>query len=272
MENLLATSFMPTRGWLPSAVFGPRVIGSVATLGVVAAGAAIVEAALMIGAAAIVAPRLLPRDRVSGLGNRLRRIAPSQALSAPRVQSAELPASGEPPFDAWRAVVKTLTYRVMVTTVDFGANYVVIGELATAAGLSSLALVAGPIAYFAHEAAWHYYGPASARHANPLDATVHVPISGGAGDDDGRTRLAGINVSRALAKTVTYEGVTAISEFSVNYLFVRDLAAAAGLTAFSVVISPFVYYVHEKIWDYYDATKAGSPAAPAPKLLPAVEA
>jgi hypothetical protein len=36
-----------------------------------------------------------------------------------------------------------------------------------------------------------------------------------------------------LAKTVTHEGVTAVSEFVVNYLFVGDPAAAVGLTAFS---------------------------------------
>jgi uncharacterized membrane protein len=186
-------------------------------------------------------------------------------------QPAEVPAAGEPAsFDTWRAVVKTLTFRAMVTTVDFGANYFVIGELATAASLSSLSLVAGPIAYFAHEAAWHYYGPASARRTNPLEATVHVPLPGAAeGEDHGPTRFAGLKVSRALAKTVTYEGITGVSEFSVNYLFVRDLAAAAGLTTFSVVIAPIVYYVHEKIWDYYDATKARSRAAPAMKLLPA---
>src|SRR5208337_2967765 len=136
-----------------------------------------------------------------------------------------------------------------VTTVDFGANYFVIGELATAAGLSSLSLVAGPIAYFAHEAAWHYYGPVSARHPNPLEATVHVPIPGAtAGERNGRTRFASVKVSRALAKTVTYEGVTGVSEFAVNYLCVRDLAAAAGLTAFSMVIAPVVDYVHEKAW------------------------
>jgi uncharacterized membrane protein len=58
-----------------------------------------------------------------------------------------------------------------------------------------------------------------------------------------------------------------VSEFSANYLVVRDLAAAAGLTAFSIVITPFVYCVHEKAWDYYDATKARSQAAT--KLLPA---
>jgi uncharacterized membrane protein len=158
---------------------------------------------------------------------------------------------------------------VLVTTVDFGANYFVIGEPVTAAGLSSLSLVAGPIAYFAHEAAWHYYGPTSAQHPNSLKATVLVPMPGGAeGGENGRARFASVKVSRALAKTVTYEGVTAVSEFGANYLFVRDLATAAGLTAFSIVIDPFVNYVHEKGWDYYDATKARSPAAPPLKLLP----
>jgi uncharacterized membrane protein len=260
---------MYATGWLPKSVFGPGVVGSVATLGAVAAGAALVEAALvpglLIGGAALLAPRLLPRDMLRGLGDRLRRTAPSAAPvpSAPTAHGAKAPASSEPAFfDTWHAVVKTFTYRVLVTTVDFGANYFVIGELATAAGLSSLSLIAGPIAYFAHEAAWHYYGPASARHPNPLEATVHLPIPGAAeGKESGRTRLASVKLSRALAKTVTYEGVTAVSEFSVNYLFVRDLAEAAGLTAFSIVISPFVYYVHEKAWDYYDAAKARSPAA-----------
>jgi uncharacterized membrane protein len=268
---------MHARDWFPSSVLGPGVVGRVAALGAVAAGAAIFEAALipglLIGGAAVLAPRLLPRDMLSGLGDRLRRTAPSPVPvpSAPTTHSAEAPASGDPEsFDTWRAVVKTFTYRVMVTTVDFGANYFVIGELATAAGLSSLSLVAGPIAYFAHEAAWHYYGPASALHPNPLEATVNVPIPGAAeGEENGRARFASVKVSRALAKTVTYEVVTGVSEFSVNYLFVRDFAAAAGLTAFSIVIAPFVYYVHEKAWDHYDATKARSPVVPGLKLLPA---
>jgi len=268
---------MHARDWFPGSFFAPSVAGKVVTLGAVAAGAAIVEAALipglLIGGAAMLAPRLLPRDILNGSRNRQRRAAPSSVPAPPSASahSAEAPASGEPAsFDTWRAVVKTVTYRVMVTTVDFGANYFVIGELATAASLSSLSLVAGPIAYFAHEAAWHYFGPDSARHPNPLEATVHVPIPGTAErEDNGHTRFAGLKVSRALAKTVTYEGVTAVSEFSANYFFVRDLTAAAGLTAFSVVIAPIVYYVHEKAWDYYDATKSRSPASPTVKLLPA---
>jgi uncharacterized membrane protein len=264
------TTFMPASGWFPSSVFGPGVVGKVAALGVVAAGAAIFEAALipglLIGGAAVLAPRLLPHDMLSGLGGRRRRTAPSAAP----MPSASTARPAEAPFDTRRAVVKTFTYRVFVTAADFGANYFVLGELATAAGLSSLSLVAGPVAYFAHEAAWHYYGPNSARHRNPLEATVHVPIPGvPEGEENGLARFAGIKVSRALAKTVTYEGVTAVSEFGVNYLFVRDLAAAAGLTAFSIAIAPIVYYVHEKAWDYYDAAKARSPVVSAPKLLPA---
>jgi uncharacterized membrane protein len=227
----------------------------------------------LIGGAAMLAPRLLPRNTLSGLAQRRRRTAqpPLPASSAPAAHSAQAPASDEPaPFDTWRAVVKTFSFRAMVTGVDFGANYLVIGELATAAGLSSLSLVAGPIAYFAHEAAWHYYGPASARHANPLEAAVYVPIPGAAqGEDNGQMPLASIKVSRALAKTVTYEIVTGVSEFGANYLFVRDLAAAAGLTAFSVAITPFVHYVHEKAWDHYDAMKPRAAARPARKRLPA---
>jgi uncharacterized membrane protein len=267
----LTTSFTHTRGWYLSSVFGPGIVGGVATLGAVVAGAAIVEVALipglLIGGAAVLAPRLLPLDILSSLGGRhkLRRTAPSpvRVPCAPTARSAEAPAPGEPAyFDAWRAVVKTITYRAIITTVDFGANYFVIGEMATAAGLSSLSLIAGPIAYFAHEAVWHYYGPASAHRLNPLEATVDVPIPGTAATEGSvRTRFASVKVSRALAKTVTYDGVTAVSEFSANYLFVRDLAAAAGLTAFSVAIAPLVYYLHEKAWDYYDATKARSPAA-----------
>jgi uncharacterized membrane protein len=273
----LPTSSTAAKGWFPGSLFGPSVVGKVATLGAVVAGAAIVEAALipglLIGGAAILAPRLLPRDMLRGWGDRVRRAAPApeSADSAPAEHSAQAPDTGESAsFDTWRAIVKTITYRLAVTTIDFGANYVVIGELTAAASLSGLSLVAGPIAYFAHEAAWHHYGPASARHSNPLEASVHVPIPGSAaGEDDGRPRLVGIKVSRALAKTVTYEGVTAVSEFGVNYFFVRDLVAAAGLTAFSMVVAPIVYYAHEKAWDYYDATNTRPAAAPTLKSLPA---
>jgi uncharacterized membrane protein len=255
-ESSLTTSLVHAAGRDRSSVLGPGVVGSVATLGAVAAGVVIFEVALipglLIGGAAVLVPRLLARDMLRR--GRAVRIAssPVPAPSAPEAHSAQAAIPDErASFDTRRAVVKTFTYRVIVTTVDFGANFFVLGELAAAASLSSLSLVAGPIAYFAHEAIWHRYGPASVRQG------VHLPIPGvTAGEKKGQTRFANIEVSRAFAKTVTYEVVTGVSEFSANYFFVRDLAAAAGLTAFSMVVAPFVYYLHEKGWDYYEANEA----------------
>jgi uncharacterized membrane protein len=251
-ESSLTMSLVRSAGRDRGSVLGPGVVGSVAILGAVAAGVAIFEVALipglLIGGAAVLVPRLLPR----GMLRRVKAPHIVSAPSAPEAHSAQaaIP-DGRASFDTRRAVVKTFTYRVIVTTVDFGANFFVLGELAAAASLSSLSLVAGPIAYFAHEAIWHRYGPASVRQG------VHLPIPGvTAGEKNGQTRFANIEVSRAFAKTVTYEVVTGVSEFSANYFFVRDLAAAAGLTAFSMVVAPFVYYLHEKGWDYYEANEA----------------
>ena len=273
----MTTSSTHTAAWNPGSVLGSGIAGKVALLGAVAAGAALVEAALipgvLIGGAAVLAPRLLRRDVLGGLGDRLQRAVslPVRRPLGSTTDTAQASASDEPAsFDTWHAVVKTFTYRVIVTSIDFGANYFVIGSLTTAAGLSSLSLVAGPIAYFAHEMAWHYFGPVSSRNSDPLKATVRVPIPGlGEGEQNGRTSFAGIKVSRALAKTVTYEAVTGVSEFAVNYFFIGNVAAAAGLTAFSIVIAPLVYYVHEKGWDYYGASKGRSSAGEARKPLPA---
>jgi hypothetical protein len=134
-----------------SSVLGPGVVESVATLGVVAAGVAIFEAALipglLIGGAAVLVPRLLPR----GMLRRVRAprivswITPPEVASSPvPAPSAQAPPDERESFDTWRAVAKTFTYRGIVTTVDFGANYFVLGELTAAASLSGLSLVAGP--------------------------------------------------------------------------------------------------------------------------------
>src|SRR6516165_5461520 len=116
-ETSLTTSFMQASAWNLGSVFGSEVVGKVALLGAVAAGAAIVEAALipgvLIGGAAVLAPRLLPRNMLSGLGDRLRRAAPSPRPSA---STAQAPASAS--FDTGHAIAKTFTYRVIVTTID----------------------------------------------------------------------------------------------------------------------------------------------------------
>jgi hypothetical protein len=98
----------------------------------------------VIGGAAVLAPKVFP-----GLLPMLRRRArPAQhgavrrqgATAAARQHHAE-PAQRKtmlavlPKLAVGEAIAKTITYRIIVTGLDFTVNYMVIGELATAAGV-----------------------------------------------------------------------------------------------------------------------------------------
>ena len=171
----------------------------------VLAGAALFEAALipgmLIGGAVVLAPKYLrplfgPTVR--------RRNAPKR----PRAQRQELAA---PParFGIKQAIAKTITFRIIVTTLDFTTNYIVIGELATAAGLSTFNLVVGPVFYLVHETAWNYFGPAGAAVRLPV---AKVPSADG----------EGLTFSRALAKTITFRTLATVMDFTTNYVVVGD--------------------------------------------------
>ena len=218
------------------------------------AGAALLEAALIpglvLGGAAVLAPKYLTtlRRRRPRFGSTVRR---------PRAdrQDVTAPAAAPAGFGIKEAIAKTVTFRIIVTTLDFTTNYVVIGELATAAGLSTFNLVAGPVFYFVHETAWNYFGPPG--------AAVRLPVAK-ASDEEG------FMVSRALAKTITFRTIATVMDFTVNYVVVRDVATAVGLSAFAFVVGPFVYLGHEKLWDYYGSRRERIIDSPTPtKLLPA---
>jgi uncharacterized membrane protein len=233
------------------------------------AGAALLEAALIpglvIGGVAVLAPRYLRRLRRglqpvfnATVGRPIEPPAPR-----PDRQDVEaLPAL--PGFGIKRAIAKTITFRIIVTTLDFTTNVVVIGELATAAGLSTFNLVVGPVFYLAHETAWNYFGPRGAivdlRGILPLRADAEAPPAG----------EGGLTISLAMAKTITFRTLATAMDFTVNYVVVGDVATAVGLSAFAFVVGPFVYLGHEKIWDYYDPPGQRTLDLPRPtKLLPA---
>lgn len=206
------------------------------------AGAALLEAAivpaLVIGGAAVLAPKHLPK-----FGRRLqkplfksvrqpkeRAVPASPAHALPRAADKTQPvaASG---FAIKRALAKTITFRIIVTSLDFSANYIVIGELATAAGLSAFSLAAGPVFYFIHEVAWDKYRAAR------IAVDLRVP---------GQREFT---LDRALAKTITYRTLATTMDFTTNYVVVGDIATAVVLSAFGFVVGPFVYLGHERVWD-----------------------
>src|SRR5262245_57352766 len=167
------------------------------------AGAALLEAALIpglvIGGAAVLAPKYLPTLR-RGLqplfGPTARR---RKARTAPRRERQDVKATAPARLGIKQAIAKTITFRIIVTTLDFTTNIVVIGEFATAAGLSTFNLIVGPVFYLAHETAWNYFGPSggAVRVALPLRADAEPPPADG----------EGLTISRALAKTSTFRTI-----------------------------------------------------------------
>lgn len=139
------------------------------------------------------------------------------------------------------SAIKTVTFRVISSGLDFGWNYFLLGEVAAAASLSGVSLIAGPTFYFVHEALW---GGIKYAGAVKSDAYKVFRIS-----DD----IGGLKVSRALAKTVTFRLFATASEFGVNYFVARDFWLAINLSAFSIIVGPFVYLAHEMAWERFDA-------------------
>jgi uncharacterized membrane protein len=207
----------------------------------VLAGAALLEVALIpgivIGGAAVLAPEYLPRLR--------RRLRTERRAPPPGRRDVKPPADVAAGLAIKKSLAKTISFRVIASTLDFTANYLVIGELATAAGLSTFALVAGPIFYFAHETAWNYY-------LGPSGKSVDLPALPSLSPDAEAGR-GGLTISRALAKTITFRTIATAMDFTTNYVVVGDLVTAVGLSAFGFVVGPFVYIAHEKVWDHYSS-------------------
>jgi uncharacterized membrane protein len=251
------------------------VVTTAATVGVIAAGVALLEVALVpgmvIGGAAVLAPRLLPKNLTKSLPNFLpglrRRLKPLLDFSPPIASKASLPGlpavSAPLPvrFTIKQAIAKTITYRLIVTTLDFTVNYVVLGEVATAAGLSAFALVIGPLFYFVHEAAWNRFGDSDRR----VDLTALLPLRPRAKAPSAAG--GGLTISRALAKTITFRTIATTMDFTTNFVVVGDLATAALLSASGFILGPFVYLGHEMVWDYYGSPGARTPEPRAPTIL-----
>jgi uncharacterized membrane protein len=258
------------------------VVTTVATVGVIAAGVALLEVALIpgmvLGGAAVLAPSLLPKSltkslSLRGLRRRLKPLLdfspPIASKSPPKASPQNLPAVNAAlpvQFTIKQAIAKTITYRIIVTTLDFTVNYIVIGEVATAAGLSAFALVVGPLFYLAHEAAWNRFGDADKR----VDLTAYLPWRLNAktpSDEASSGERPGFTISRALAKTITFRTIATTMDFTTNFVVVGDLVTALTLSASGFILGPFVYFGHEMVWDYYGSPGMRTPESEAPAIL-----
>ena len=194
---------------------------------------------IVIGGAAVLAPSLTRFARRRLLGTAAKPRKQTALAQSPGQAHVSAPNALLPRLAFGQAIAKTITYRLIVTTLDFSTNYIVIGEFATAVGLSTVNLIAGPLFYLGHEAIWNYLGTNDA---------VGIPGLSSADGEQGRGRFT---ISRALAKTVTFRTVATAMDFTLNYVVVGDVASAVLLSATGFVLGPFVYYGHEKAWEHF---------------------
>ena len=225
-------------------------IAVVAAVGAAAALETAIIPGVIIGAAAMLAPRQITR---------LRRRGPRKAAVRTVVAEESVPAQHEAigGLHLGRAAVKTATFRVISSSLDFGWNYFLLGEVATAAGLSAFSLAAAPVFYFLHEAAWNRLRQAASEGAAPSSSRPKAPEPADKSQ-----------ISQAIAKTITFRTFATISEFGTNYVVVRDVALAINLSAFGFFAGPFVYLAHEKAWEYYWPREADAGAANPARMLP----
>ena len=81
--------------------------------------------------------------------------------------------------------------------------------------------------------------------------------------------VGGFTFSRALVKTVTFRTLATIMDFTTNYVVVGNVGQAVILSATGFVLGPFVYYGHEKAWDYFGERKQADGASGETRLRPA---
>ena len=138
----------------------------------VAAGAALFEAALipavLIGGAAALATKYLPelRQRLRPVSDATVRPRNEPSARLPDRQDVEPTPSVPAELAIKRVLAKTISFRIIATSLDFTMNYVVVADIATAAGLSAFGFVVGPFVYFSHERAWDSF---SSRGERTLD-------------------------------------------------------------------------------------------------------
>lgn len=209
------------------------------------AGAALVETALVPGLLIGAAVVFLPKTLIGGSRARRRQTQTSaratrgekRSVAEPRPSTIVAPYATPARHELRQAIFKTITFRIVATSFDFAANMIVIGNFTTAAGLSAFGLVGAPLFYFCHEVFWNRVA------SDGTNVDVAAIWRGHVGE-------RGLTINRTLAKTITYEVVTTVVDFGANFIATGDVVASAGLTAFAVAITPFLYYGHEKIWDY----------------------
>lgn len=54
---------------------------------------------------------------------------------------------------------------------------------------------------------------------------------------------------RSIAKTIGWRLIVLVLDFSIAYIFLKDLSIATSFAIVKLVVATFAYYIHERIWN-----------------------
>ena len=57
-----------------------------------------------------------------------------------------------------------------------------------------------------------------------------------------------MSVKRSIYKTISYRILGSVSSFLIAYVATSDIEISIGVCLSDVVLKPFLYFVHERIW------------------------
>lgn len=57
-----------------------------------------------------------------------------------------------------------------------------------------------------------------------------------------------VHVKRHIAKTISYRILGTLTTFTISYMFTGSFAVSSAIGVVELVVKPFNYFIHERIW------------------------
>ena len=127
-----------------------------------------------------------------------------------------------------RTLVKTLSWRILLTISHFINGWVVTGSIGTALKIAGWSLVLNSILYWGHERIWNWLQWNKKFHNDKFFKDGHP---------------------RTTTKMITWRGIVNFSNFLIPFFITGSLGKAGTFFTIAVIVNMILFYLHERAWN-----------------------